>query len=128
LPIGEPARAGNQIPTSAQEKVDDIESLAYGKFTNPADSSTFLVELVANNKGIGGSIDWKWGGSSQDRKLTVSVPRLLLRVAISDPDDETIWLAVRIVTSLALIGRQGEEEATLARGVVKLAENLVRDL
>ena len=128
LPIGELARAGNQIPTSAQEKVDDIESLAYGKFTNPADSSTFLVELVANNKGIGGSIDWKWGGGSQDRKLTVSVPRLLLRVAISDPDDETIWLAVRIVTSLALIGRQGEEEATLARGVVKLAENLVRDL
>jgi hypothetical protein len=108
-------------------KTDDVVNLNYGKFTNPADSSTFSVQLVAANKGHGSSIDWKWSSGSQDKVLSIVVSRLLLKSAVSDPDDETVWLAVRIIAALALSGRQGDEEAQVARNLLKLAENIVKE-
>jgi hypothetical protein len=85
------------------------------------------VQLVAANKGHGSSIDWKWSSGSQDKVLSIVVSRLLLKSAVSDPDDETVWLAVRIIAALALSGRQGDEEAQVARNLLKLAENIVKE-
>jgi hypothetical protein len=46
---------------------------------------------------------------------------------MSDPDDESVWLAVRVIAAVALISRQGDQEAQLARSLIKLAENIVKE-
>lgn len=117
------------ISSGAQNdpKSDDSLSFDYGRFTNPADSSTFSVQLMAANKGHGGSIEWKWSSGTQEKTLSIVVSRLLLKSAMSDPDDESVWLAVRVIAAVALISRQGDQEAQLARSLIKLAENIVKE-
>ena len=108
-------------------KSEDAFSLNYGTLTNPADSSTFSVQLIAASKGHGGSVDWKWNSGFQEKVLSIVVSRLLLKAAVSDPDDETVWLAVRLIAAIALSARQGDEEAQTARSLLKLAENIVKE-
>jgi len=108
-------------------KSEDAFSLNYGTLTNPADSSTFSVQLIAASKGHGGSVDWKWNSGFQDKTLSIVVSRLLLKNAVSDPDDETVWLAVRLIAAIALNARQGDEETQAARSLLKLAENIVKE-
>ena len=117
LGASSPASSG---ASSLRERIGPID---FGHFTNPIDSSTFTVELIASTRSA--SLEWKWSTDSDQRKLAISVSKAVFQVASEDTNDEPTALAIRLVVALALLGRQGGAEAEITQGVIKLAENLV---